>query len=87
MSKSRVNNWVGKIAEIRNENKGAWTFLRINSDAAGFAISYQTHYQRWPSWKENSIIEKGTKPFQQASKLSVGQIVIFSGTFVESVYL
>ena len=38
MSKSRVNNWVGKIAEIRNENKGAWTFLRINSDAAGFAI-------------------------------------------------
>lgn len=84
--KLRVSHWVGKIAEVRNENKGAWMFLRIVSDAAGFIISYQTHYQRWPTWKQNSIVEKGSKSYQQASKLSVGQMVSFSGTFIESLY-
>jgi len=84
--KSRVSNWVGRIAEIRSENKGAWTFLRIVSDAAGFSISYQTHYQRWPAWKSNSILEKGSKPYQQASRLSAGQMVSFSGRFIENLY-
>ncbi len=84
--KSRVNNWIGKIADIRNENKGAWAFLRIVSDAGGFPISYQTHYQRWPTWKENSILEKGTKTYQQVSRFSIGQIVSFSGTIIGSIY-
>jgi hypothetical protein len=84
--KSRLNNWVGKIADIRNENKGAWAFLRIVSEAAGFPIFYQTHYQRWPTWKENSILEKGTKTYQQVSRLSIGQIVSFSGTIIGSLY-
>lgn len=82
--KMRLNNWVGKIADIRKENKGAWFFLRIVSEAAGFTISYQTHYQRWPAWKENSILEKGTKTYQQVSQLSIGQNVTFSGTIVGS---
>ena len=84
--KSHLNNWVGKIADIRNENKGAWAFLRIVSEAAGFPIFYQTHYQRWPTWKENSILEKGTKTYQQVSRLSIGQIVSFSGTIIGSLY-
>jgi len=84
--KPRVNNWVGKIVDIRNENKGAWAFLRIVSDAGGFPISYQTHYQRWPTWKENSILEKGTKTYQQVSRFSIGQIVSFSGTVIGSIY-
>ena len=84
--KSRVNNWIGKIADIRNENKGAWAFLRIVSDAGGFPISYQTHYQRWPTWEENSILEKGTKTYQQVSRLSIGQVVSFSGTIIGSIY-
>gem|GEM_PF-6984306 len=60
--------------------------MRIVSDAAGFTISYQTHFQRWPTWKNNSIIEKGSKTYQQASRLSAGQMVTFSGTFIESIY-
>jgi hypothetical protein len=84
--KKRIDNWVGKIAEVRNENKGAWTFLRIVSEAGMLPVSYQTHYQRWPTWKENSVIDKGTKPYQQVAHLVPGQTVTFSGTFVESIY-
>ena len=84
--KKHIDNWIGRIAEVRNENKGAWTFLRIVSEAGMLLVSYQTHYQRWPTWKDNSVIDKGTKPYQQVAHLGVGQLVTFSGVFVESIY-
>ena len=82
----RLKNWVGNIAEIRIENKGAWAFLRIVGNAADFPISYQTHYQPWPSWEENSILTKGTKTFQQVTRMSVGDMVTFSGRIIGSLY-
>jgi hypothetical protein len=83
---SRLDNWVGKVVDIRSENKGDWAFVKIVSDAAGFPIFYQTHYQRWPMWKENSILNKGTKTYQQVLRLSVGDIVTFSGTIIGSLH-
>jgi hypothetical protein len=84
--KSRLDNWVGKVADIRSENKGDWAFVKIVSDAAGFPIFYQTHYQRWPMWKDNSILIEGTKTYQQVFRLYVGEIVTFSGTIIGSLY-
>ncbi len=84
--KFQLNNWVGKVVDISSENKGAWAFVRIASDAGGFPIFYQTHYQRWPLWNENSILTKGTKVYQQVFHLHIGDMVTFSGTIVGSLY-
>jgi hypothetical protein len=84
--KSRLDNWIGKVMDISSESTGDWAFVKIVSDAAGFQISYQTHYQRWSRWGEKSVLNKGTKAYEQAAQLSVGETVTFSGKIIASLY-
>ena len=67
---SRIDNWIGKIEDIKSENNGEWAFVKIASDAAGFPISYQTHFERWSEWGDKSLLKKGTRSFQQVAQLS-----------------
>jgi hypothetical protein len=84
--KSRLHNWAGKVADISTGNNGDWAFIKIIGDVDGFPISYQTHFQRWSVWGEQSILVKGTKVYNQAAQLSIGENVIFSGKIIGSLF-
>jgi len=83
-SKFRVIDWIGKITSIGTDQGGDVAHVQIESNAAGFTISYKTWNNRLSDLFTESMLKKGSKVYNQVGQLSEGSLVKFSARFIDS---
>lgn len=77
-SSERVQNWIGKVATLSSNGDG--------KGVLSIMIGNNVHLKTWNNIVSDAgartLIEPGSILFQRASSLSVGQVIIFSGSFI-----
>lgn len=76
----KADKWVGKISEISTNGDG-WGVMTIE---IGKDVSVGTWNNSLSDISDKSLISPKSPVFRRATKMAVGDIVIFSGTFPQS---
>jgi hypothetical protein len=76
----RVSGWIGTVETLSSNNDGKGVLsVRVGPD-----VHVKTWNNSLSDIGDNTLIEPGSPIFQQATALTVGQTVRFSGTFLRS---
>lgn len=74
-----ISNWIGEVKQItaNSDGKGVMVLSLPNN------ILIRTWNNSFSDMRDKTLIEPGTKLFSDASELSPGDVVYFSGSFFE----
>ncbi|ENE5759145.1 hypothetical protein ABNN16_001103 [Salmonella enterica subsp. enterica serovar Braenderup] len=73
-----IKNWTGVVKNL-DANGDGWGILEVE---IAHGITLQTNNNSFTDINENTLINPASDLFQKASSLSIGQSVVFSGSFI-----
>lgn len=78
LASQEIKNWTGVVKKL-DANGDGWGILEVE---IANSITLQTNNNSFTDRNENTLINPASDLFQKASSLSVGQPVVFSGSFI-----
>ena len=79
----KISNWVGTIKRIGTTKGGDFAFVDIESDIAGYKISYKTWNNGLSDFSDNTMIPLNSPVYNQLGNLNEKIKVVFTAQFIK----
>ena len=79
----RVSNWIGTINRISTTKGGDYAAVSIESDIAGYQITYKTWNNKLSDIGDHTMIPLNSALYNKLGNLNEGEKVVFSAQFLK----